>query len=216
MTEQEWLECTEPMSMFRTLRCRFRHRKLRLFAVACYRCNWHYYTDQRSRDAVEIAERHADGAASDGELRQGYAGASAAHREAFRIHGKEGACVEWGAACVAAPFAFKAAENASWMSARRRESNVTTGADLNIQAALVRDIFGNPFRPVAADPRWLTSTVIDLAQAVYDEKAFDRLPILADALMDAGCDNEEIIAHCRGTGSHVRGCWVVDLLLGKE
>jgi biotin carboxyl carrier protein len=80
----------------------------------------------------------------------------------------------------------------------------------------LRDIFGNPFRPVAIDPRWLTSTVVDLAGGIYEERAFERMPILADALMDAGCDNEEIIAHCRGDGPHVRGCWVVDLLLGKE
>ena len=66
------------------------------------------------------------------------------------------------------------------------------------------------------DPRWLTSTVIDLAQVIDEERAFDRIPILADALMDAGCDNEEIIAHCRSESPHIRGCWVVDLLLGKE
>ena len=84
------------------------------------------------------------------------------------------------------------------------------------QAFLLRDIFGNPFRPITLDPRWLTSTVVDLAQAIYNERAFDRMPILSDALMDAGCDSEDIILHCRGDGPHVRGCWVVDLLLGKE
>jgi hypothetical protein len=80
----------------------------------------------------------------------------------------------------------------------------------------IRDIFGNPFRPVALDPRWLTSTVLDLARTIYEERVFERLSILADALMDAGCDTGEIINHCRGPGPHVRGCWVVDLLLGKE
>jgi hypothetical protein len=75
-----------------------------------------------------------------------------------------------------------------------------------------------PFVPLSVyiDPRWFTSTVVDLANAIYDERAFDRMPILADALMDAGCDNDEIIAHCWGEGAHVRGCWVVDLILGKE
>jgi hypothetical protein len=82
--------------------------------------------------------------------------------------------------------------------------------------AILRDIFGNPFRPVTFDPRWRTSDVVGLAQAIYDDKAFERMPILADALMDAGCDEEQIIAHCRGDGSHVRGCWVVDLVLGKS
>ncbi len=69
---------------------------------------------------------------------------------------------------------------------------------------------------VKIDPRWRTSTVVDLAAAIKYESAFDRLPILADALMDAGCDNEDILLHCRGEDNHIRGCWVVDLLLGKE
>jgi hypothetical protein len=82
--------------------------------------------------------------------------------------------------------------------------------------ALLRDIFGNPFRPVTFDSRWRTSDVVGLARAIYDDKAFERMPILADALMDAGCEDEQIITHCRGDGPHVRGCWVVDLVLGKE
>lgn len=72
---------------------------------------------------------------------------------------------------------------------------------------------------MTADLSWLASnngTVVKLAQAIYDERAFDRLPILADALEDAGCTNQDILAHCRGGGEHSRGCWVVDLLLGKE
>ncbi|MBN9121064.1 MAG: hypothetical protein J0I06_18250 [Planctomycetes bacterium] len=75
-------------------------------------------------------------------------------------------------------------------------------------------MFGNPFRPVAFDPAWLTSTVIALAAGIYEDKAFDRMPILADALQDAGCDSTDILNHCRGSGPHVRGCWVVDLILG--
>ena len=79
----------------------------------------------------------------------------------------------------------------------------------------MREVVGNPFRPVTVDPRWLTSTVVDLSAAIYEERAFGRLPILADALMDSGCDDEQVIAHCHGHGPHVRGCWLVDLLLGK-
>jgi hypothetical protein len=80
----------------------------------------------------------------------------------------------------------------------------------------VRDIFGNPFRPITLDPSWLTATVTSLAQAIYEERAFDRLPVLADALEDAGCANAEILSHCRQPGEHVRGCWVVDLILSKD
>ena len=82
-------------------------------------------------------------------------------------------------------------------------------------ASIVRDVFRNPFRPVAVDPAWLTSDVVALAGGVYAERAFDRLPILADALQDAGCDHAGVLDHCRSEGPHVRGCWVVDLLLGK-
>jgi hypothetical protein len=84
------------------------------------------------------------------------------------------------------------------------------------QAALLRDIFGNPFRPVAVDPSWRTDTAVSLARTMYEARDFSAIPILADALQDAGCDNSDILNHCRGTNTpHVRGCWVVDLLLGK-
>jgi len=83
-------------------------------------------------------------------------------------------------------------------------------------APIVREIFGNPFHPVAVEPRWQTETVVAIATGIYAERAFDRLPILADALEEAGCDNGDVLSHCRGPGPHVRGCWVVDLLLRKE
>ena len=84
---------------------------------------------------------------------------------------------------------------------------------------LLHDIFGNPFRPVTLDPfvlGWNAGTVIKLAQGANRPAAFDLLPILADALEDAGCTNQDILGHCRGSGEHVRGCWVVDLILGKK
>jgi hypothetical protein len=84
------------------------------------------------------------------------------------------------------------------------------------QAELVRDIFGNPFRPVAFDPRWRTEDTVGLARGIYEDRAFDRLPLLADALMDAGCADEQVLSHCKSEGPHVRGCWVVDLVLDKE
>ena len=90
---------------------------------------------------------------------------------------------------------------------------------LFLKSLFIRDIVGNPFRPVAVSPTclaWNDGTVRKIAQAIYDDRAFDRLPILADALEDAGCDDADILAHCRSGGEHVRGCWVVDLLLGKS
>jgi hypothetical protein len=86
-----------------------------------------------------------------------------------------------------------------------------------ILSALLRDIFGNPFRPVAFDPAWRTFTAIGLAQTMYDSREFNAMPILADALQDAGCEDDVILSHCRDeNGIHVRGCWVVDLVLGKQ
>ncbi len=82
---------------------------------------------------------------------------------------------------------------------------------------LLRDIFGNPFRPVAFDPAWRSDTAVSLAKHIYESRDFSAMPILADALQDAGCDNADILKHCRDeTQVHVRGCWVVDLVLGKS
>jgi hypothetical protein len=93
-------------------------------------------------------------------------------------------------------------------------------AERATQASLLRCVFGNPFRPHAAvDPAvraWQGGTVARLAQAIYDDRAFDRMPELADALEEAGCDDADILDHCRQPGEHVRGCWVLDLILGKE
>jgi hypothetical protein len=87
------------------------------------------------------------------------------------------------------------------------------------QVGLLCCISGNPFRPVTIEPAWLNwndSSIPKIAQRVYDDCRFEDLPILAGALEEAGCHNAEILAHCRGPGPHVRGCWVVDLLLGRE
>ncbi len=85
-----------------------------------------------------------------------------------------------------------------------------------MMASLIRDIFGNPFRPVAFDPRWRTEHTVGLAAKMYEDRDFAAMPILADALEEAGCDSETILSHCREPGVHVRGCWVVDLVLGKS
>jgi hypothetical protein len=88
-----------------------------------------------------------------------------------------------------------------------------------LQCRLFRDVIGNPFRPVALDPSWLhwkDRGVQRLARAIYEERRFHELPALGDALAQAECTNTAVLAHCREPGEHVRGCWVVDLLLGKK
>lgn len=104
--------------------------------------------------------------------------------------------------------ARRAAEEAAFQAAQSQEWQT--------QAAFLRCLFGNPFRPVTVDPAWLSSNVRSIAQGIYENRAFDRLPILGDALEDAGCTNVDILNHCRQPGEHGRGCWTVDLLLGKK
>jgi hypothetical protein len=87
--------------------------------------------------------------------------------------------------------------------------------ELAAQADLLRDILGDPFQPVRLDPNWRTETVLGIAGLAYAQQTFEDLPILADALEDAGCDNQDVLTHLRSAGPHVRGCWPLDLLLGK-
>jgi hypothetical protein len=101
--------------------------------------------------------------------------------------------------------------NASFTPADSEEFERVSVAAKAELLPLVRDILGNPFRRARVEPRWLTPTVVTLAQGIYEDRAFDRLPVLPDALQDAGCDDANVLVHCRGRGLHVRGCWVVDL-----
>ena len=99
-------------------------------------------------------------------------------------------------------------------------SRTARRAERAIQATLLRCLFGNPFRPSAPLPHavlaWNDGTVRRIAEGIYQERAFNRMPVLADALLDAGCEDEALFQHCREPGSHVRGCWAVDLILGKS
>lgn len=213
MIEAEWLALTDPTPMLKFL-CRrdaLTARKQRLFAVGCCRRIWHILTDERSRAAVEVTERLADGLASHEERRATVRAALDA-TEDMRTAGES----YYYAASAADDLVT--GENLglfdSWCEA------ALTGkpgqSEEPYQALLVRDVFGNPFHPVAIKPSWLTSDVRTLAEGIYNDRAFDRMPILADALQDAGCDNDDVLSHCRGGGPHVRGCWVVDLVLGKS
>ncbi len=102
---------------------------------------------------------------------------------------------------------------------QRLERTLLTAGDGFYDADLartIRELLGNPFRPALFSPDWRTSTAVQLAKQMYESRDFSLMPILADALQDAGCDNEDILNHCRGESLHVRGCWVVDLVLGKS
>jgi hypothetical protein len=212
MTEAEWLTGADVSRMIWALHAEMTSRKLRLFACACCRRLWHLFLDGRCRSAVEVMERHADGRASRDEQQAAHANAVAAARA---LTGNADVAIRF----ITDPDEFyflygKAAE--ALLHALTRKKPSARPAESAAQATILRDILGNPFRPVAVDPRWLTANTVDLARTIYEERAFERLPILADALMDAGSADEALLAHCRGPGPHVRGCWVVDLVLGKK
>ena len=218
MTESDWFACTDPQKMLDFLRGKTSPRKLRLFAVACCRRIWPLLTDERSRKAVEIAELFADGL----ENRERLIQARDQAREAKQFVGP-GQVVAWRVAGAAQDATTdtgrSAALNCMAETSRAisvRDTNQCDPAELQQQSSVLRCILGNPIHSVALDPAWVTSTVRHLAEAIYETNDFTRLPILANALEDAGCPDAEILSHCRGPGTHVRGCWVVDLLLDKE
>ncbi len=237
MTEAEWARSTEAAPMLEFLRGRSSDRKLRLFAVACCRRVWESLKNKRSRRAAKIAEKYAEGVVNDMKLRAVYTAAY----DAF-VH-TDGDSIEeltaWIAADVAASDAYLAATSATKVAdlvahvgaygldtsdsasteATEAVYCIARRTEQAMQSCLLRCIIGNPYRHVTINPLWLAwkeSTVVKLAQSMHEERASDPLPVLADALEDAGCDNADILAHCRGPGPHVRGCWVVDLILGKQ
>jgi hypothetical protein len=230
MTEAEWLACTEPTKIIVYLRRKrvAGARRLRLFACACCRRLWPWL-EEPCRRAVATAERQADGQATRQELADAHAAARRANRGRFDKRGwLYGRGAEGPHGRVVAKWAWEAAEGAARPTGAvvgkvvfaaplcAAAGGNETAADAVALTALLRDLFGNPFRPVACDPAWRTPTVRRLAEVIYEEGAFDRLPILADALEEAGCDNADILSHLRGPGPHVRGCWLLDLLLNKE
>jgi hypothetical protein len=205
VTEAEWLGCEDLGSLLWDLRDS-NARELRLFAVACCRRIPRLLTDPRSRATVEVAERHADGLATSDEL----VAADDQSQNVGDPGDDTGVCA--ANLYVAASSAFEAARMVAWLASNARSDSVENA----LQVALLRDIFGNPFRPVTFSAAWRTSTAGALAAQMYESRDFSAMPILADALQDAGCDNDDVLNHCRDTKqTHVRGCWVVDGVLAR-
>jgi hypothetical protein len=210
--EQGWLSSADATAMltwlYRTRRVG--ERKARLLVCAAARSAWGELTDERSSRAVEVAERFADGAAAEAER---LAAARAAEHATWELGGL-GAPGAAHLACLAVDPAvgvdpLAAAERV----ARDRSSEY---------ADLVREVFGNPFRSLVLDPDVVTATIVSLAQASYEERLLPqghldpvRLAVLADALEEAGA-GEDLVAHLRAPGPHVRGCFVVDAVLGRQ
>jgi hypothetical protein len=230
MTEAEWLACTESSRVLDLLIGKGSERKFRLFACACVRRAWHLLADERSRRAVETAERYADGLETEASLRAArdaaYEVATWPMREGRRttsLAAQAAAFAAWNAADRAYNVrGFSVAASASWNAAAALSPDPLgeNGAERAFQYRLLSDVLGNFGCPLPRlNPVWLVweaGTVPKLAAAIYEERAFDRLSILADALEEAGCDAAELLAHLRGPGPHVRGCWALDLLLRRE
>jgi hypothetical protein len=233
MAKQQGLRGDDPYPILESLPGRVSRRKLRLFGCGCCRQRvWHLLTDVRSRRAVEVAERYAEGEADPATLRAAWLEAG----RACQARGTAGfrSTVKTNAAAAAALAAHR--NHSARAVAGRVFATVWYGEGLNNEArrgeeraahlVLVRCVFGDTLQPVTIDPAWRSwndGTVPQLAQAIYENRTLPegtldttRLAVLADALEEAGCDDADLLAHCRGPGPHVRGCWVVDLLLGKK
>jgi hypothetical protein len=207
MTEQEWPACADPAAMLMSLG-RLSDRKYRLFVAACCRRIWHLLPDAASRAAVEAAEAYADG-------RLGLPGLREAAKAVFEREPSPAKDAAFYAATITGAYNL-AARSAAGAAARAVAGDGgDASAEKAAQADLLREIVGNPFRPAQIDPAWLArnGAAADLAREIADEQRFRDLPVLAAALAEAGCADEELLAHLRRPGGHVRGCWALDAVL---
>jgi hypothetical protein len=218
MTEAEWLVCIDPMPMLELLRGKASDRKLRLFACHCcyHSLQNHGCFKEEAEDAVVMAEWFADAEARLADLID--------EREDFMRSFDPAtftlaAMMDAVAPTMATPMTIDDAFRVVVAIGQYCEIGLTANQRTH-QAKVLRDCFGNPFRRSPPLPpavlAWSDATVRRMAEGIYDERAFRRLPVLADALIDAGCDNEELLAHCRSGGPHVKGCWAVDMILGRQ
>jgi hypothetical protein len=231
MNEDEWLASADPIAMLDHLEGKVSDRKLRLFACACVRRHWNLLRYGASREAVELAERFAEGqadaqAAEDMRQTNELADAYAPMFEQLAY---------MAATATLAEQAMEAARSACEFCRQQAVRDevyelvsgpdevgvnaVASAAEYGAQAELLREVVGNPFRPVTIDPAWLSiagGAAGTLATLIDEQQSFEELPFLADALMDAGCGDETLLAHLREPRVHRRGCWALDALLGRE
>ena len=237
MNEAEWLAC--PHLIYLTeflLRNRGEHRKLRLFAAACCRRVWSLLCWDAAKHVVELSEAYADGQVTEAELRLAHADPQFKDLE-FQERGVADAGTQLSMRVLSAINAARLLgdpyyEQSCGAYIVAQETSLDPAGDYHPkdhklgrgimrddvayaeQEKLLREIVGNPFRR-AFDAAWRTRSAVGTASKMYDERNFTDMPILGDALEEAGCDDTNILAHCRNPTGHVRGCWVVDLVLGR-
>jgi len=230
MTEDQWLKASEPDLLLNWLhevmgltgmqtneRNLASPRQCRLFACACCRLIWHWLSESE-RGYIQVAEAYADGKVKQSSLARVCAKQVSARLPAGVGH-YASVAVTWALKLPSAtnPDLSSPEILARWAAEYSRRLPIENHAKR--QVALLRDIIPNPYRPVKLEPAWLKwngGVIRKLAESIYDERNYEQLPILADALEDARCTNEDLVKHCRSKGPHVRGCWAVDLLLGKR
>jgi hypothetical protein len=223
VTEREWLACTDPDTMLRYLRGKTSDRKLRLFAAAGFRRLVSLLPDPHQRRGIEVLEQLAEGTIS----RAGCRGVAVEVRRAIPPDDRaDGMPPADDPHYVALMLYREFCSSSIAAHAVHAAAGLADGAwELHEQAELMRCIVGNPFSPAAVDPSclaWHDGTVVKLAQAAYDQRDLPagtldaaRLAVLADAVEEAGCTEADLLGHLRGPGPHCRGCWAIDLLLGK-
>jgi hypothetical protein len=231
MTEIEWLTGTDPVRMLEHIWDRATERKLRLLAVATLRSGLDSASDVSHLKALRLAELLADGEGNSRAIevlieRLQMAMEHCVADQEFEAATSHRSCRDalqpkepWSAA---RSYVIRSQENLEGSSPSGPVSWVLPrplGSAHKLTCQCIREVLGNPFRARDLDAlvlHWNDRTVLRLAQAIYDERAFDRMPILGDALEDAGCTDAAILEHCRAPEPHVRGCWVVDTILGKS
>jgi hypothetical protein len=223
MTEGEWLTCTDVLALLAepTAHGEKAKRRLRLFSIACCRRLSRWIVNPRLLKCLEASERYADGKLKDSGLDHWTAEANkswqAAEKSAKRIRNK--------AAVIRAHHAIAYTCLTDRYEAYGSAARIILGAEKefgkpfveemrSLFPRLFRDVFPNPYRPIRFDPAWRTATVARVAGAIYADQGWDEMPILADALEEAGCSEGKVLAHCREPGTLVRGCWVVDWAKG--
>jgi hypothetical protein len=240
VTEREWLACTDPRRMLRFLSGVAGDRKLRLFTVACFKLLQSYLGDDRGEAVIEVLERHAEGSDGAGELSAAHLAVSPA-RLAAQAHPFPLGVFEEVVGAATLPSAFGAAWMTAgavphaierirtefvsrytyeeWEKGWEAHNRAITQAKQG-EAALLRDLFGPlPLGRISIPPAvlaWQGGTAVKLAAAIYEGRRWVDMPVLADALEDAGLTDSGVLGHCREPGPHARGCWVVDLILGKS
>jgi hypothetical protein len=219
---QKWPEGVNLQPLFFSLYGHISPRRQRLVAVAMCRRVAHLLPDKGCRAALDIAERYADREVKRADL-------ASAHQAAQSAWGRIGG-VTFTNREDAPRYAVRALASLTHPTKRHFADRVADGCAAaagcedpgrysqlhNAECVRQKRLLLDVLPPVAVDPGWQTSTVVVLARGIYTELAFDRLPILGDALEDAGCNDEDLLGHCRGPGPHIRGCWALDLLLEKE